>query len=86
MTRQSKNYQESVYTLNPFEVQTNTAALIENLNNIDTKDIRTKFKSTQDPINYAFESFEQISLTALAKDFIKESITDVFEFITNVCK
>ncbi len=71
---------------NPFEVKNNFGLLKETLTKIDERDIRTKFKSTSDPINLAFETLENQSLKSLAKDFITESISDFADFITRICK
>ncbi len=71
---------------NPFEAYSNRSELINNLDAIDRRSIRYKFKNTDDPIVFAFESFENYSLDALAKDFVKESITDFISFISKACK
>ena len=71
---------------NPFEVKDNTQALRRNLERIDNRDIRSKFKCAQDPINIAFRRIEDISLKTLAVDFVKESFFDFVSFVSNVCK
>ena len=73
-------------TVNPFEVQKNSAELKSCLDSIDSKSIRCKFKNTQDPINLAFESIESTSVQVLAKDFIRESITDFISFVSKICR
>ena len=73
-------------TLNPFEVIDNTEILRSNLNEIDNRDIRCKFKATEDPIKYVFDSFDNTSLKTLAKDFVKEGISDLVSFVTKICK
>lgn len=73
-------------TINPFEIQNNVKKLRESLDEIDSKNIRLKFKNAEDPINLAFESIESTSVKTLAKDFIKESFTDMISFITKICK
>ena len=40
----------------------------------------------EDPIQYVFDSFDNTSLKTLAKDFVKESFTDIVSFITNIIK
>ena len=82
--RSYKNVFEDEF--NPFETKDNTQVLRRNLERIDRRDIRTKFKATQDPINIAFRRIEDISLKTLAKDFVKESFLDFVSFISNVCK
>ena len=75
------------FSKNPFEVHNNTSLLIQKLDEIDSNDLRCKFKSAQDPINIAFQSIEDAPLDKLAKDFVKDTIFDfvsmVKEFIRN---
>ena len=71
-------------TYNPFKVVDNSEILKSNLNEIDSRDIRCKFKATEDPIKYVFDSFDNTSLKTLAKDFVKESFTDIISFVTNI--
>ena len=47
---------------NPFEVKDNSAVLLKALSSIDSKDLRTKFKATTDPIHLAFDTIENASL------------------------
>lgn len=69
---------------NPFEVVDNSQALKANLNAIDDRDIRCKFKATEDPIQYVFDSFDNTSLKTLAKDFVREGLSDMVSFITRI--
>ena len=71
-------------TFNPFEVVDNSEKLRSNLNEIDNRNIRCRFKATEDPIQYVFDSFDNTSLKTLAKDFVRESFSDVVSFITNI--
>lgn len=73
-------------TTNPFEIQNDLKKLRANLDEIDSRSIRLKFKNAEDPINLAFESIENTSVKTLAKDFIKEGFTDMISFITKICK
>ncbi len=73
-------------TLNPFEVVDNSEILRSSLAEIDNRDIRCKFKATEDPIQYVFDSFTNTSLKTLAKDFVKEGISDFVSFVTRICK
>ena len=73
-------------TYNPFEQVVSKERLIGNLNEIDERSIRSKFKNTDDPINLAFDAIEKSSLKTLARDFIKESFFDAISFITDICK
>lgn len=80
------NLKLSNVTVNPFEVQNNTIELKSCLDEIDSRNIRLKFKNSVDPINLAFESIESTSVTVLAKDFVRESISDFISFISKICK
>jgi len=71
------------HAINPFELNNYTDGLIKNLDAIDNKSIRARFKNTQDPINLAFQTIENTSLKSLAKDFVKESFFDLISFITD---
>ena len=71
-------------TFNPFNPIDNSEALKSNLNEIDSRSIRSTFKSTQDPIQYVFDSFDNTSLKTLAKDFVKEGFNDIISFVSNI--
>ena len=73
-------------SFNPFVSNFDREALMQNLNDIDSAELRTRFKNTQDPITLAFKSFDNAPLDALARDFIKDSFMDIVSFITNICK
>ena len=76
----------SEQTINPFEVHDNSHLLLEKLASIDEKDLRCKFKNTNDPITLAFDTIGQSSLKSLAKDFVKDSFYDLVCFISDICK
>lgn len=82
MKRTVKKQEE---TFNPFEPKDNTAKLMASLDKIDQRNIRTRFKNAQDPINLAFNTIENTPLKNLAQDFIKESFFDIISFITEGC-
>lgn len=71
-------------TFNPFKSVDNSEVLKSNLNEIDSRSIRSTFKATQDPIQYVFDSFNNTSLKTLAKDFVKESFEDIVSFVSNI--
>lgn len=71
-------------TFNPFNPVDNSELLKSNLNEIDARSIRSTFKATEDPIKYVFDSFDNTSLKTLAKDFVKESFSDIVSFVTNI--
>ncbi len=72
--------------INPFETRNNSEALMKSLASIDNRDIRCKFKNTQDPITLAFDTINETSLKTLAKDFVKESFYDFISFVGDMCK
>jgi len=71
-------------SFNPFETVDNSQTLRTNLNAIDNRDIRCKFKATEDPIQYVFDSFDNTSLKTLAKDFVREGFSDMVSFVTRI--
>ena len=84
MTRFQKKGNLMEETFNPFNPVDNSEILKSNLNEIDARSIRSRFKATQDPIQYVFESFDNTSLKTLARDFVKESFNDLVSFITDI--
>ena len=84
--RQKANLNFEETTTNPFDIQKNPEELMSNLDEIDSRSIRLKFKNAQDPINLAFQSIESTSVKVLARDFIKESFTDFISFVSKICK
>ena len=73
-------------THNPFEQKLDAAKAMGNIQKIDEASITRKFRSSQDPINYAFEAIEDISVSELAVDFVRETFEDAIEFISRICK
>ena len=71
---------------NPFETIDNSKQLMNNLAIIDSRDLRTKFKATEDPITIAFATFEDAPLKTLAKDFIKEGLIDFISLVKEIVK
>ena len=72
--------------INPFEIKVDSEELMKTLNSIDSCDLRTRFKNTQDPITLAFRTFDNAPLGDLAKDFLKDTIFDIVSFVTKICK
>ena len=85
ITRRVKQTAEET-TINPFSMQTDTEALMKNLSSIDSKDLRCKFKNTQDPIMLAFDTINETSLKTLAKDFVKETFYDFIACVKDIVK
>ncbi|MBR5304092.1 MAG: hypothetical protein IKU37_04625 [Candidatus Gastranaerophilales bacterium] len=84
MTRFQKRANLMEEAFNPFKPVDNSEVLKSNLNEIDSRSIRSTFKATQDPIQYVFDSFDNTSLKTLAKDFVKEGFDDMVSFITRI--
>lgn len=84
MARFQKRVNLMEETFNPFKSVDNSEVLKSNLNEIDSRSIRSTFKATQDPIQYVFDSFNNTSLKTLAKDFVKESFEDIVSFVSNI--
>ena len=73
-------------TFNPFNVVDKSDILKSNLEEIDNRNIRSRFKATEDPIKYVFDSFDNTSLKTLASDFVKESFSDMISFVTSIVR
>ncbi len=55
----------------------NTEGLLETLNAIDERNIRTIFKQAKDPVELAFDHIDRQSLKKVTTDAIKDSISDM---------
>lgn len=53
---------------------------------LDKTDVRMRFNTSRDPIYFAFDFIERRSLPALAGDFVKDSFTEIANFISKVVK
>lgn len=51
---------------------------------LDKKDVRMRFNSSKDPIYFAFDYIEKRSIPALACDFVKESFSEIVNFVSKV--
>ena len=78
--------EQTIEEINPFEIRDNKEELMKNLSTIDSRDLRSKFKNTQDPILLAFDSIDDTSLKTLAKDFVKETFYDFISFVGDMIK
>ncbi len=52
------------------------------LSTIDKKDIRMRFRNSRDPLYIAFDYLDQRPVQELAKDFVKDSIYEIMNFIS----
>lgn len=71
----------SVDTISHFEDIDN---LVETLDDIDKRNIRTIFKQAKDPVYLAYEHIDRQPLNKLAKDFVKETAMDFVEFVAKI--
>ena len=78
--------QKNTNSINPFEQVLDASKAMANMDNLDKTCIVRRFKATKDPIEYAFNSFDNVPLRDLAIDFVTESLEDVLEFVSKVCK
>lgn len=53
---------------------------------LDTMDARMRFNNSKDPIYFAFEYLEKRSVAQLAGDFVKESFTEIANFVSKVTR
>ncbi len=56
--------------------------LSEEMDILDQKDLRMRFKNSRDPVLIAFEYLDNQSLKKLAIEFVKESISDIMYFVS----
>ena len=56
--------------------------LAANLDILDKKDIRMRFKNSRDPIYVAFDYLDKRPIQELAVEFVKDSIFDIMNFVS----
>lgn len=54
----------------------------EEMDLLDKKDIRMRFRNSKDPVYVAFEHLDKQPLPKLAMDFVKDSFTEIAMFIS----
>lgn len=59
-------------------------AMIKEFKYLENKDRRMRFNNSQDPIYYVFDCIENRPVTTLAKEFVKDSVLEVFNFVSKV--
>lgn len=57
---------------------------VEEIQYLKKKDRRMRFNNSQDPIYYVFDCIENRPLTTLTKEFVKDSIFEVVNFVSRV--
>ena len=56
--------------------------LAANLDILDKKDIRMRFKNSRDPIYVAFDYLDKRPIQELAVEFVKDSVFDIMNFVS----
>ena len=51
---------------------------------LEARDRRMRFNNAQDPIYYVFDCIENRPVSTLAKEFVKDSIFEVMNFVSKV--
>ncbi len=51
---------------------------------LENKDRRMRFNTSQDPIYYVFDCIENRPIPVLAKEFVKDSVFEVINFVSKV--
>ena len=54
----------------------------EMANILERKDRRMRFNNSKDPIYYVFDCIENRPIPTLAKEFVKDSVRDVINFVS----
>lgn len=54
----------------------------EMANILERKDKRMRFNNSKDPIYYVFDCIENRPIPTLAKEFVKDSVRDVINFVS----
>ncbi len=57
---------------------------VEEFKYLENKDRRMRFNNSQDPIYYVFDCIENRPVSVLAKEFVKDSILEVANFVSKV--
>lgn len=60
--------------------RTRKGAEIANI--LERKDRRMRFNNSKDPIFYVFDCIENRPIPTLAKEFVKDSVRDVINFVS----
>ena len=58
--------------------------IIKEFKYLEAKDRRMRFNNAQDPIYYVFDCIENRPVTTLAKEFVKDSVFEVMNFVSKV--
>ncbi len=53
---------------------------------LNKKDRRMRFNNAQDPIYFAFDYIENRPVADLAKDFVKDSLFEITNFVSKIVK
>ena len=61
-----------------------TKRAVEEIQYLKRKDRRMRFNNSQDPIYYVFDCIENRPLTTLTKEFVKDSVFEVINFVSKI--
>ena len=56
----------------------------EHFKYLENRDRRMRFNNSQDPIYYVFDCIENRPVSTLAKEFVKDSVFEVINFVSKV--
>lgn len=59
-------------------------AMVKEFKYLENKDRRMRFNNSQDPIYYVFDCIENRPVSTLAKEFVKDSVLEVCNFVSKV--
>ncbi|MGN0031060.1 MAG: hypothetical protein ACI37Q_03805 [Candidatus Gastranaerophilaceae bacterium] len=62
----------------------NTRKKVSEFKYLENKDKRMRFNTSQDPIYYVFDCIENRPVSVLAKEFVKDSVFEVMNFVSKV--
>ncbi|MBR6722172.1 hypothetical protein IKL64_01825 [bacterium] len=57
---------------------------LEDFKYLENRDRRMRFNNSQDPIYYVFDCIENRPVSTLAKEFVKDSVFEVINFVSKV--
>ncbi len=59
---------------------------LKEFNYLEVKDRQMRFNNSQDPIYYIFDCIENRPLKTLAKEFVKDTVFEVMNFVSMAVK
>jgi len=68
----------------PYNKRKNATCSIEDFNYLARRDKRMRFNNARDPIYYVFDCVENRPVSTLAKEFVKDTIFEITNFVSRV--